>query len=173
MYMKYYVYELVDPRTGSIFYVGKGKDKRMYSHVSRVKHGKIPCSNKHLFNKIKQILDSGNTIIYNQLFFTDDNDEAFKKETERIKEIGLNNLCNVFQSVPTKEEIYKLRAQKMMGHITTEKTKQKISQSLKGHTVSETTKKKISNTKKGKKHPCSDLQRKRIIESYTPEGGWK
>ncbi len=49
---KYYVYELIDPRNSKIFYVGKGKEKRMYSHISRVKNGKIPNKNKHLFHKM-------------------------------------------------------------------------------------------------------------------------
>jgi hypothetical protein len=30
--MKYYVYELVDPRTSRVFYVGKGRGKRMHAH---------------------------------------------------------------------------------------------------------------------------------------------
>jgi hypothetical protein len=170
---KYYVYELIDPRDLKVFYVGKGKDKRMYTHVSSVKCGVVPHKNRHLFYKIKQILNEGYNVIYKQIFFTDDNDEAYKREIERIKEIGIENLCNLIYSSPRSEESYKEFGEKMMGHITTEKTKQKISQSLKGHFMSEETKQKISNTKKGKKRPCSDLQRKRIIEAYTPEGGWK
>jgi len=170
--MKYYVYELIDPRNSNVFYIGKGKEKRMYSHVSRVKHGKIPNRNKHLFNKIKQILNDGYEVMYKQVFFTDNNDEAFKVETERIEKIGLKNLCNLFSSPPSKEEIYKLRSKKMMGKKLSKETKQKISESLKGHQMSEITKKKISNSKKGKSRPCSDLQRERIVEAYRPDGGW-
>ncbi len=171
---KYYVYELIDPRDSSIFYVGKGKDKRMYSHVSRVKHGKIPNRNKHLYNKIKQILDIGCDVIYKQIFFTDDNDEAFKIETKRIEEVGIKNLCNLFSSPPTKEEIYKLRSKNMKGKILSEETKQKIRNSLKGHVVSERTKQKISNTKTGKKlGKCSESKREKISLGQSPDGKWK
>jgi hypothetical protein len=31
--LKYYVYRLIDPRTGETFYVGKGKDNRVFQHV--------------------------------------------------------------------------------------------------------------------------------------------
>ena len=31
--IKYYVYRLVDPRNGETFYVGKGKDNRVFAHV--------------------------------------------------------------------------------------------------------------------------------------------
>jgi len=171
---KYYVYELIDPRNSKVFYIGKGKDKRMYTHVRRVKKGKIPNKNKHLFHKIRQILNDGyNDIVYKQIFFTDDDEEAYEKETERMKQIGLENLCNLIYPSYRNEMSYKLFSEKMKGHITKEEVKQKISQSLKGHVISEETKQKISNTKKGKKHPCSDLQRKRIIESFTPIDGWK
>ena len=170
--MKYYVYELIDPRSLKTFYVGKGKDKRMYSHVSRVKHGKIPNQNKHLYNKIKQILNDGYEVKYKQIFFTNDNDEAFKKETERINQLGLNNLCNSFVSPPTKEEIYKLRSKNRLGCKLTDETKDKIKNSLKGHVVSDETREKISKSKKGKPKPCSDFQKSQIIKAYTPIGGW-
>lgn len=32
--LDYYVYELIDPRNGRIFYVGKGKDNRVFDHMS-------------------------------------------------------------------------------------------------------------------------------------------
>lgn len=31
--LKYYIYRLIDPRTGETFYVGKGKNNRIFSHV--------------------------------------------------------------------------------------------------------------------------------------------
>ena len=32
--LKYYVYRLIDPRTGQTFYVGKGKGNRLYAHIN-------------------------------------------------------------------------------------------------------------------------------------------
>ena len=29
---EFYVYGLIDPRNNSIFYIGKGKDKRVFNH---------------------------------------------------------------------------------------------------------------------------------------------
>lgn len=173
---KYYVYELIDPRNSTIFYIGKGKGKRMYSHVSRVKNEKIPNKNRHLFHKIKQILNSGyNDIVYKQIFFTNDDKEAYKKEEERIKEIGIKNLCNILESSSYRSELsYKLFGEKMTGHLTTEETKKKISESLMGHPISEETKQKISNTKKGKKtKPCSEGKKEKISKAQRPIEGWK
>ena len=32
--LQYYVYRLIDPRTGNTFYVGKGKGNRLYAHIN-------------------------------------------------------------------------------------------------------------------------------------------
>ena len=32
--LQYYVYRLIDPRTGQTFYVGKGKGNRLYAHIN-------------------------------------------------------------------------------------------------------------------------------------------
>ena len=31
---EFYVYELIDPRTNSVFYIGKGKGKRVFQHLN-------------------------------------------------------------------------------------------------------------------------------------------
>ena len=40
--LKWYVYRLIDPRTGETFYVGKGKDDQVFSHAN----GKAPDEKK-------------------------------------------------------------------------------------------------------------------------------
>lgn len=51
----FYVYNLIDPRDNSIFYVGKGKGNRMYKHEQYVLNNKLPNGNKVLFDKIMEI----------------------------------------------------------------------------------------------------------------------
>jgi hypothetical protein len=38
--VKYYVYQLTDPRTGRPFYVGKGKNRRAWWHVETARKGR-------------------------------------------------------------------------------------------------------------------------------------
>ena len=33
--LDYYVYRLIDPRNGETFYVGKGKDNRIFEHLKK------------------------------------------------------------------------------------------------------------------------------------------
>lgn len=88
---KWYVYELVDSRTGEVFYVGKGSGKRMYQHERDAMNG--VCSKKSF--KIKDILDSGGEILKRQVAFFWDEQAAYDHETDVISEIGLENLTNV------------------------------------------------------------------------------
>ncbi len=94
--MKYYVYQLIDPKTNKIFYIGKGQKLRMYQHVKDVQRGRIPNrTNVYLYYKIKEILDSGYKIKYKEVFETDIGQEAYNREKQLITEIGLKNLCNI------------------------------------------------------------------------------
>jgi hypothetical protein len=90
--MEFYVYVLIDPRTGKVFYVGKGKTNRMYEHVAdslKKRH-----HNKHLQNKILKIIAAGLSINYEKVFISKDETETFKMEMETIKYFGIKNLCN-------------------------------------------------------------------------------
>ncbi|MCL3782729.1 hypothetical protein EMN47_20270 [Prolixibacteraceae bacterium JC049] len=53
---KFYVYSLIDPRTDSIFYIGKGKGKRMFQHLNEKKD---VHSNTEKLKIIKEISDAG------------------------------------------------------------------------------------------------------------------
>ena len=55
----YYVYELTDPRDGSVFYVGKGKGERVYSHVREFKRKSKHQSNPIKVARIADIIKSG------------------------------------------------------------------------------------------------------------------
>lgn len=90
----FYTYELIDPRNNEIFYIGKGQNKRMFSHYNKVKNNKH-FTNKHLFCKIKQLINEGLKPIYNKILESENEIDCLKKEEERIKEIGLENLCNL------------------------------------------------------------------------------
>ena len=145
----------------------------MCVHEHRAKRPHIePNENRHLRNKILSIWNNGGKIIHNQIFFTDDDIEAYEFESRRIQELGLNTLCNKFIFPPTSDEIYKIIAMKNRGHVTSEETKQKIRNTLMGHSVSEQTRKKIGNLQRGRKRPCSEARRIRIAKSKTPIGGF-
>ena len=93
---EWYVYKLLDPRDNKPFYVGKGVKYRMYAHESCVNNGKIPNGNYRLYDKIKSILNDNEKIIYEQVYFTNDEDDAYDHEELLTDEIGLENLCNLF-----------------------------------------------------------------------------
>lgn len=93
----YYTYELIDSRTNLVFYVGKGKNKRMYWHYHSIKNNvKTKNTNPKLRNKILSIIKNGGSVLYNKIIANDEQ-SAFNKEIELIKyhkENGIN-LCNL------------------------------------------------------------------------------
>lgn len=159
---KYYVYKLIDPRSNQPFYIGKGKNDRMYDHEKEVRNGNH-LSNKKLNNRIRELLSENLNIEYKQVYFTNDNDEAYRKETELIRKYGLENLCNLTEVAwpiePTEETRRKISEAKkdcipwnkgIAGAYRSEETKRKISNGRKGIIFSEETKEKMSNSQKGK-----------------------
>lgn len=57
----YYVYELIDPRDFVVFYIGKGKGKRISSHVKNAKAGLIGNVPKYM--RIDDIHSAGMKVI--------------------------------------------------------------------------------------------------------------
>jgi len=53
----YYVYELINPISLKVFYVGKGKNNRAFAHVKEALANKV--NNLKKYNAIKEILSYG------------------------------------------------------------------------------------------------------------------
>lgn len=165
--MRYYVYELISSLDNLPFYIGKGSGRRMYVHEHRAKrlHAE-PNENLRLRNKIKSIWKRGGIVHHHKIFETDDDELAYAYETNRINEIGLENLCNIALVPFTSAEVYRMLSERRRGKSLSKETRLKISKTLSGHDVSEQTRQKISDTQKGKsKGPCSETRRKAISAS--------
>ena len=87
---QWYVYELVDPRDGQTFYIGKGKGSRCHEHEREALKG--VCSEK--CQRIRDVIDSGLRIVINKVAEFWDEEAAYECEAERIAE-GWDYLTNV------------------------------------------------------------------------------
>ena len=97
--MKFYVYELIDPRNNEVFYVGKGTGNRAYVHQYIVeKYGKDVTNNSDKFNLIGDILSDGLDVIVKKVFKSNDEALCYEMEDKLIQEHGLYNLTNICSS---------------------------------------------------------------------------
>lgn len=87
----YYVYLLIDPRSDEVFYVGKGTGNRIDAHEKEALRG----VRSKKCRRINEIVSSGNAVIKEKVFFTDDETLAYEFEKDIISEKGLENLTNV------------------------------------------------------------------------------
>jgi hypothetical protein len=87
----YFVYELVDPRCGSVFYVGKGKGNRPEQHEAEARKGK----RGRKCDRIRAIIEAGKTPAVNIVERFADELEAYEAEAAHIAKIGLANLTNI------------------------------------------------------------------------------
>jgi Mg-chelatase subunit ChlI len=142
--MKYYVYELWDPRVNKPFYVGMGTGNRAESHVRYLKESDL----SHKANVIRKLLSLGTAPEVRKVFFTNSKAEVAAKEIELIAFYGkvsnggvLTNISNGGTGGDTvtgeaKDKI-KRRYQKRAATIAAksecqlQETKQKVSASLK------------------------------------------
>jgi hypothetical protein len=89
--MRFYVYELTDPRDGSTFYVGKGQSGRASQHVPEARHGgqSAKC------DRIREIEAAGFKVGVRITERFEIEADAYAFEAKRIAAIGLRNLTNV------------------------------------------------------------------------------
>ena len=99
---EYYVYLLVDPRSGKPFYVGKGKGRRMKQHAIEARSGKggnaIKC------RTILDIESDGLDVKYVVYESGLSERDAFDQESALIRQYGLVHLTNIAPGAATPEE---------------------------------------------------------------------
>jgi hypothetical protein len=94
----YYTYIIIDPRNSQAFYVGKGKNRRMYDHWKH-RNAKL-CCNYQLRKTLKEIEHAGLRLVYAVPLCNVTEREALDKEIELVTkfgrlDIGTGILCNL------------------------------------------------------------------------------
>ncbi|MDM1299746.1 hypothetical protein HXZ94_14715 [Empedobacter falsenii] len=91
--LKYYVYMLLDPRDNKPFYIGKGKDNRIFNHLNCALSESD--SNNDKFETIRSIVDSGNVVSHVIVRHGLSEDEAYQIEASLIDSF---TYCGLFLS---------------------------------------------------------------------------
>jgi len=91
----YYVYKIVEEKSGKILYIGKGKGRRIKSHMRFIRSHDTPnCYiNSHLFYKCKSILKNGGDIYEEKILEDLTEEEALLEEEILIILVVNNHLC--------------------------------------------------------------------------------
>lgn len=168
----YYVYEIIDPRTNTPFYVGKGSAGRKDAHVQKVRLGKV-SENRYKDKYIRDIFaETGSypeSIIVREF---DDETEAYIFETTLIKQYGTYKTGGILTNILTEN-----KPPLHTGRKRSAQTKQKLADRcgtknpMWGRKQSESTKAKWKDRlnpfegKSGSEHPTS--KQWRVI---TPNG---
>jgi len=112
--INYYVYRLIDPRNGETFYVGKGKDDRVFQHIrEEINAEKNQDNNDLKLRRIREIKGSGLKVIH--IIHRHGMDERTAMEVESALIDAFPGITNVNQGiggelrgVKTTEEIKRL-----------------------------------------------------------------
>ena len=88
----FYVYELIDPRDLSVFYVGKGQGNRVSQHVRDVRAGRV--DNVEKYRRIKEIHAAGLNVVERIASRHETEAQAFAAERVAIASLraGLTNI---------------------------------------------------------------------------------
>jgi hypothetical protein len=98
----FYVYLLIDPRSDSLFYVGKGKGARALAHAKEWERGEVINGRK--FSRVGEILGAGHKIEIKVLCAGMTELDALRLERGIIHRIGFEKLTNVSKGSFTDSE---------------------------------------------------------------------
>jgi hypothetical protein len=87
----FYVYDLIDPRDGKTFYVGKGTGDRIKEHVREARRGLEGAK----CERIREIIAAGCAVEERIVREFDDEAVAYAYEKRRIARLGRANLTNI------------------------------------------------------------------------------
>tara|TARA_B100000959_G_scaffold280127_1_gene341418 strand:- start:591 stop:1262 length:672 start_codon:yes stop_codon:yes gene_type:complete len=176
----YYVYQYIDPETNTPFYIGKGKDNRMLSHLKETIE---TTDNKKKFYKIQSLRNKGLEPIVNIIVDNiNDESEAYCIEDTYILKYGregfeengiLTNICINAHPPTLKGEL-----NGMFNKQHTDNTKQAVSRANKGKTAwnkgiaqTQDVKDAVSRANKGKTAWNKDATRS-TDEKEAMKAGW-
>ena len=96
--INYYVYRLIDPRNGETFYVGKGKNDRVFQHIrEEINAVKDQDSNDLKLRRIREIKGSGLKVIH--IIHRHGMDERTAMEVESALIDAFPGITNVNQGI--------------------------------------------------------------------------
>lgn len=158
-----FVYELIDPRTSKVFYVGKGRHGRAVLHITETRRwmrtgdlSTLSSPNLHKLRVIRKILLVGLEPIIKKVRWFEEDEAAYLFEANLIQHYGLKNLTNAIPggpegSGPCPIEVRRKISRANKGKKRSLETRRRMSESQRGHPVSIKARAKMRAAKIGKK----------------------